>query len=69
MGPHLPKVYSNHRPVIWEVTDDIEQQDTVPNIDHSIKWEEIKLAIAKLANEKPPGLNDVPHDAFKALLN
>ena len=41
MGPHLSKVYSNHRPVIWEVTDNIEQQDTVPDIDHPIEWEEI----------------------------
>ena len=42
MGPHLSKVYSNHRPVIWEVTDDIEQQDTIPDIEHSIHREEIK---------------------------
>ena len=56
MGPHLSEVYSNHRPVTWEVTDDIEQQDNVPDIDHPIEWEEIKLAIAKLANEKSPGL-------------
>ena len=69
MGTHLSKVFSNHRPVIWEVTDDIKQQDTVPDIDHSIKWEEIKLSIAKLANKKSPGLNDVPPDAFKALSN
>ena len=69
MGPHLSKVHSNHRPVTWEVTDDIEQRDTVPDIDHSIKWEEIKLVIAKLANEKSHGLNGVPPDAFKALSN
>ena len=69
MGPHLSKVYPNHRPVIWEVTEDIEQRDTVPDIDHYIKWEEIKLAIAKLANVKSPRLNDVPPDAFKALSN
>ena len=69
MRPHLSKVYPNHCPVTWEVTNKIKQRDTVPDIDHSIKWEEIKLAIAKLANEKPPGLNDVPPDAFKALSN
>ena len=39
MGPDLSKVYSNHRPVTWEVTNDIKQRDTVPNIDHSIQWE------------------------------
>ena len=69
MGTHLSKVFLNHRPVIWEVTYDIKQQDTVPDIDHSIKWEEIKLLIAKLANEKSPGLNNIPPDAFKAPSN
>ena len=69
MGPHLSKVYSNHRPVTWEVTNDIKQQDTVPDTDHYIKWEEIKLAITKLAIEKPSGLNDVPPDALKSLSN
>ena len=32
MGPHLSKVYSNHRPITWEVTNDIKQRDTVPDI-------------------------------------
>ena len=36
MVPHLSKVYSDHRPVTWEVTDNIEQRDTVPDIDHPI---------------------------------
>ena len=69
MVPHLLKVYSNHRPFTWEVTNDIKQWDTVPDTDHSIKWEEIKLAITKLANEKSSGLNDVPPDALKSLSN
>ena len=69
MGLHLSKVYSNHRPVTWEVSKDIEQRDTAPDIDRSITWEEIKLAIAKLGNEKSPSLNDVPLDSFKALSN
>ena len=69
MGPHLSKVYLNHNPVIWEVIDNIEKRDTVPDIDHPIELEEIKLAIAKLANEKSPGLNDVPPDVFRALSN
>ena len=36
-------------------------------LDASISWEELRKAIAKLANGKSPGLNDVPPDAFKAL--
>ena len=69
MGPHISKLYLNHQPVTWEVANDIEQWDTVPDIDHYIMWEDIKLAITKLANEKSPGLNDVPTDVFKALSN
>ena len=38
MGPHLSKVYSNYRPVTWEVTKDIKQRGIVPDIDHSIQW-------------------------------
>ena len=57
MGPHISKVYSNYRPVTWEVTIDIKQRDTAPDTDHSTKWEEIKSAITKLANEKSPSRN------------
>ena len=53
----------------WPALDDIEQRDTVEGIDHPIEWEEIKFAVRKLANDKPPGLIDVPPDAFKALSN
>ena len=34
-----------------------------------ISWSEIKTAIAKLANYKAPGLNNVPSNAFKSLTN
>ena len=36
-------------------------------LDHSISWDEIKKATTKLANDKAPGLNSVPPDAFKSL--
>ena len=34
---------------------------------HKISWDEIKKSTTKLANEKAPGLNGVPSNAFKAL--
>ena len=36
---------------------------------HTISWDEIKKSTTKLANEKAPGLNSVPPNAFKALDN
>jgi len=67
MGPHISKVYSNHRSVTWEVANDINQRDIISKIDHPIEWKEIKLAITKLINERSPRLNEVPPDAYKNL--
>ena len=38
-------------------------------LDQPISWDEIKKATTNLANDKSPGLNGVPHNAFKALDN
>ena len=65
--PHFEKVYTDHRPIDWKVLLDIEQRTTSRELDASISWVELRKAIAKLANGKSPGLNDVPPDAFKAL--
>ena len=66
-APHFEKVYTNHRPIEWKVLLDIEQRTTSWELDSSISWEELRKAIAKLANVKSPGLIDVPPDAFKAI--
>ena len=39
----------------------------MPELDTVISWEELKQEITKLSNGEPPGLNDVPPVAFKAL--
>ena len=36
-------------------------------LDHPISWGEIKKSTTKLAEDKAPGLNSVPPNAFKAL--
>ena len=69
MGPHLEKVYRNHRPVDLIVLSKLPQQHIMPELDTLISWEELKHAITKLSNGKSPGLNDVTPDAFKALHN
>ena len=69
MGPHLEKVYRNHRPVYWSALQGLLQQTSMLELGTLISWEEVKQALTNLSNEKSPGLNDVPADAFKALDN
>ena len=38
MTPHFEKAYTNHQPVTWEVTNDIDHRDNVLDIDHTIEW-------------------------------
>ena len=69
LAPHFEHIYRLDRPITWEALNDIPTRNTVEGINESIKWEELKFAVRKLANGKSPGLNDVPPDAFKALSN
>ena len=69
IAPHFERIYKGDRHITWEALDNIPTRDTVEGINESIKWEEVKFAVRKLANGKSPGLNDVPPDAFKALSN
>ena len=69
IGPHLEKVYRNHRPFDWSALQGLLQRTSMLKPDNLISWEEVKLAVTKLSNGKPPGLNDVPPDALKSLDN
>ena len=69
LAPHFERIYTRDRPITWEALDDIPTRDTVEGINQLIEWEEVKVAVRKLANRKSPGPNDVPPDAFKALSN
>ena len=66
-GPHFHRFFNNHRPIDWPMLDKIKQREVMYKLDHPISWDEIKKATTKLANEKAPGLNGVPPNAFKAL--
>ena len=46
--------------------DEIKQFQTMYELNDPITWAELKTAIAKLANNKAPGLNKVPPNAFKS---
>ena len=57
LGPHFEKVFNNHRPIEWEVINEIKQRQTIHELNKPISWAELKTAIAKLANDIVPGLN------------
>ena len=69
LGPHFEKVFNKHCPIECNVIDKIKQSQTMYELNEPITWAEIKTAIAKLANYKAPGLNNVPPNAFKSLSN
>ena len=69
LGPNFKKIFNKHRLIEWNVINDIKQRQTMYELNEPITWEELKTAIAKLANDKAPGLNKVPKNAFKSLSN
>ena len=54
LAPHFEHIYTRDRPITWEALDNIPTRDTVEGINESIKWEEFKFAVRKLANGKSP---------------
>ena len=58
-------MYSKHHPIDWEVVNGIRQRPTMSELDNDITMEELRKAISKLSNDKAPGLNGVPPNAFK----
>ena len=48
LGPDFEKVFNNHRPVEWNVIDEIKQRQTIHELNEPISWAELKTEIAKL---------------------
>ena len=69
LGPHFEKVFNNHRSIEWEAINKIKQRQTMNELNKPISWTELNPPIAKLANDKAPGLNKVPANALKLLSN
>ena len=69
LGLHFGKVFNKHRPIKWKVINEIKQRQTMYKLNKPITWAELRTEIAKLSNDKSPGLNKVPPNAFKSLSN
>ena len=54
LAPHFERVYTAHRPITWDVINDIHQRDILFKIDEPIEWDEFIQAIRKIYNDKPP---------------
>ena len=67
LGLHFEKLFNNHRPIEWKVINEIKKCQTMHEFNKPISWAELKTEIAKLANNKAPGLNKMPPNAFKSL--
>ena len=52
IGPHLEKVYRNHRSAKWLVLHDLPQRNFMLELDTLIYWKELKQAVKKLSNFK-----------------
>lgn len=64
---HLTKVYNHQCPIDQNAAKLIEQREVMESTGDSIGWEEFNKAVTKLKNDKSPGENGVPLNAFKCL--
>ena len=62
---HFKRVLNNHKPTEKNVINDIHLREVMGELEIPPSWTEFISAIQELANDKAPGLNDVPPNAFK----
>ena len=67
LAPHFEKVLNNTRPTLPSVIEKIQPRNIILSLDNDITLEELIKAISKLSNDKAPGLNQVPPNAYKWL--
>ena len=65
--PHFKKLYNNNRPVYANAADFIAQREIMPSLANDFTWKEFLVVITDLKNDKSPGLNGVPPNAFKCM--
>ena len=65
--PHFSKLYNNHRSPYANAADFIKQREKFAALDFDVSWDEFISAVNDLKNDKAPGLNGVPPNAFKAM--
>ena len=64
---HLKKALNNHKPIDKIVINDIHLREVMGELDVPPLWTEFNSAIQELTNDKAPGLNGVPPNAFKSM--
>ena len=67
MEPHCQRVFNNHRLVHPQALELLKQREGFYKLDDPIRWKEFITAVNSLKNDKSPGLNGVPGEAFKAM--
>ena len=65
---HLKKVLNKHKPADKAVINDIGLREVTRELDVPPSWAEFICAIKELTNDKDPGPNGVPPNAFKSML-
>ena len=69
MQTHCEKLFNNKKQVSPNALDLIEQRATKADLDNAITWKEFTKAVNGLKNNKSPGANEIPAEAFKAMNN
>ncbi|KAL7552600.1 hypothetical protein ACHAWF_015837 [Thalassiosira exigua] len=64
---HFAKVFNNHRPVNFDILNEVLQRETLWNEDRNITYPEFEEALNSLANDKAPGENGISPNLLKAL--
>ena len=61
---HFKKMLNNHKPTDREVVNEIELREVMRELDVPPSWAEFICAITELTNNRAPGLNGIPPNAF-----
>ena len=67
LHPHCEKLFNNKKLVSPNALTLIHQRDTDPTLDNPITWQKFTKAIKGLKNNKSPGANLIPAEAFKSM--
>ena len=64
---NFTKVLNNQKKTDNEVVNIIRLREVMSKLDDEPTWDDFMTAVVELTNDKAPGLNNVPPNAFKAM--
>ena len=64
---HFGKVLNNKKSINKNVLNDINSREVMNELDVPPSWKEFTEAVKDLTNDKSPGLNGVPPNAYKSM--